>query len=167
MKFSKPYSVAFIIATAAILISCSNTAIKNKESTDILASHQLIFDKLIGTWENKNGKDFERWSKNNDGSYHSLGFRINGSDTSWDRDAKIYPENDKWVFENLGRNDTKSVKFISIILNDKTVQFSNPSNNFPSDVNYTIADSNTLNAFIVGHLNDHKKMDTISYNYTK
>ena len=65
-----------------------------------------------------------------------------------------------------GQNDGKAIKFTSIILNEKTVQFSNPQHDFPTDINYTVADANTVNAFIIGPNNKGGK-DTIPFNYTR
>jgi hypothetical protein len=128
----------------------------------------LVFDKLVGTWQNENGRDFEKWTKNEDGTFHSVVFSVKGTDTSWSEEANIYPEKDKWIFENTvkGQNDGKSTKFISILLNETTVQFSNPAHNFPTDVNYTVPDPYTVNAFIVGPDGKGGK-DTIPFNYKK
>jgi hypothetical protein len=75
---------------------------------------------------------------------------------------------DKWVFENTvkGENDGKSVKFVSTKLTENSIQFSNPEHDFPNDVNYTVADENTVRAFIVGK-NNKGGLDTIPFNYTR
>ena len=128
----------------------------------------LVFDKLVGTWLMEDGKTFEQWTKNADGTYHSIVFSVNGKDTSFSEDAKTYKENGNWVFENKvnGQNDGKAIKFTSTKLNDITVQFSNPAHNFPTDVNYTVTDENTINAFIIGP-NKNGGKDTIPYNYKR
>jgi hypothetical protein len=122
----------------------------------------------VGLWKSEDGKIFERWAKNDNGTYQSRVFSLNGSDTSWNEQATIYPENDKWVFENTvrGQNEGKAVKFTSTFLNENSVQFSNPAHNFPADVNYTVADANRVNAFIAGPNNKGEK-DTIPFNYTR
>lgn len=127
-----------------------------------------VLDLLIGTWQSDDGNSFERWRKNEDGSFRSVAFSVKGTDTSWNEQASIYPENDKWVFENTvkGQNDGKAVKFVSTLLTEKTVQFSNPAHDFPTDINYTVPDANTVNAFIVGP-NNKGGRDTIPFNYTR
>jgi len=53
-----------------------------------------------------------------------------------------------------------------LFLNETIVQFSNPAHDFPTDINYTVADANTLRAFIVGPNNKGGK-DTIPFNYIR
>ena len=129
---------------------------------------QLPFDKLLGIWKSDDGKSFEEWKKNDNSTYQSRAYTIKGADTSWNEHAIIYPDNDNWIFENTvkGQNNGKAVKFTSIILNEGTVQFSNPQHDFPTDVNYTLADANRLNAFIIGP-NGKGGKDTIPFNYTR
>ncbi len=152
-------------------MACNNS--KNKTETEAAPSttpsvKQLVFDKLVGTWQSEDGKSFERWSKNDGDTYHSAAFSINGSDTTWNEQADIYQEGDNWVFDNkvTGQNEGKSVKFTSIVVNDTMVQFSNPAHDFPTDINYTVPGSNTVKAFIVGPNNKGGK-DTIPFNYTR
>ena len=95
-------------------------------------TRELVFDKLIGTWKSEDGKSFEQWTKNDNGTYHFRAFSVKGRDTSRNEEANIYREHDNWIFENTvrGQNDGKAVKFTSTILNEKTVQFINPQHNF-------------------------------------
>jgi len=80
----------------------------------------------------------------------------------------IYQENDHWTFENTvkGQNNGNAVKFIATLFNETTVQFSNPQHDFPTDINYTVPDPDTVNAFIVGP-NAKGGKDTIRFNYTR
>lgn len=165
-----PLLLSFVLAS---IISSCNTGDKNKpQSAETEATIppviQSVFEKLIGTWQNEDGKSFERWTKKEDATYQSVAFSIKGSDTSWNEQARIYPEKDTWVFENTvkGQNDGKAVKFISSILNETSVQFSNTAHDFPTDINYTVADANTIHAFIVGP-NSKGGKDTIPFNYKK
>ncbi len=155
---------------AVSIIACNNSKTTNKETTDTPASSakELVFDKMLGTWQNEDGKSYERWVKNDNGTYNSSAFSIKGTDTSWNEQASIYSENNSWVFENIvtGQNDGKAVKFTSSLLNDSTVQFSNPAHDFPTDINYTVTDANTLKAFIVGP-NSQGGKDTIPFNYIR
>ena len=161
-----------ILGLLTIIISCNDETKEQEKSaqTTIPAneSKQLVFDKLVGLWKNPEADNFEQWIKNSDGTYQSKGFSVKGTDTSWNEQANIYRENDNWIFENTvkGQNDGKAIKFTSIILNEKTVQFSNPQHDFPTDINYTVADANTVNAFIIGPNNKGGK-DTIPFNYTR
>lgn len=141
---------------------------KTTQPASDTATKQLVFDKLVGTWKSEDGKSFEQWARNDNGTFESRAFSIKGPDTSWDYHAKIYPEKSNWIFENTvkGQNDGKSVKFTSTIVNETTVQFSNPQHDFPTDINYTVPDANTVNAFIIGPNNKGGK-DTIPFNYTR
>ena len=129
---------------------------------------QLPFEKLLGLWKSEDGNSFEEWTKKENGTYRSRAYNIKGTDTSWNEQAVIYPENDNWIFENTvkGQNEGKAVKFTSTKMNEITVQFSNPQHDFPTDINYTVADANTLTAFIIGPNNSGGR-DTIPFNYTR
>lgn len=159
--------------TLMIHIMACNDKDSKTENTTVTAppnseTRELVFDKLVGTWKSEDGKSFEQWTKNANDTYQSRAYSVKGTDTSWNEQANIYRENDNWIFENTvkGQNDGKAVKFTSTILNDKTVQFSNPQHDFPTDVNYTLRDANTVNAFIIGPDNKGGK-DTIPFNYTR
>ena len=128
----------------------------------------LVFDKLVGLWRSEDGKSFEQWTKNADGTFRSRVFSIIGADTSINEEANIYKDNEKWIFENRvnGQNDGKAVKFVSSILTDNSVQFSNPNHDFPTDINYTVSNANELNAFIIGP-NKNGGRDTIPFKSTR
>lgn len=175
MKSTKPHSILsspnIFFLIAAIIISCNNPgsspATKNEASVP-LPRQSSVFDKLTGTWQSEDGKSFERWAKNENGTYRSVGFSIKAGDTSLNEQANIYRENDNWIFENTvkGQNDGKAVKFASSVLNENSVQFSNPAHDFPTDINYTITTDNSLKAFIVGPNNRGGK-DTISFTFRR
>lgn len=148
---------------------CNNPGESSPIEKDVSASSSsVIFDKLIGTWENENGKSFEQWIKNPDGTFNSKVFSVKGMDTSYNEEASIYKENENWVFENRvkNQNDGKAVKFTSTQLSNSSVQFSNPAHDFPTDVNYTVVDSVTVNAFVIGPAASGGK-DTFYFNYHK
>lgn len=154
------------------LIACNNG--KENRKVDVKVdvkdptASQTIFDKLVGEWQSEDGKTFEQWIKNENGTYESRVYSVKGTDTSWNEQAKIYRENDKWIFENTvkGQNDGRPVKFTSSILTDSSIQFTNPVHDFPTDVNYSIADENTIHAFIIGP-NKKEGRDTIFFNYKR
>jgi hypothetical protein len=153
----KSINMRFLITTAFLFfISCNNKSTGN------------VFDKLVGIWQSEDGKSFEQWSENDNGTYRSVAFSVNGADTSWNEQASIYPENDKWVFENTvkGQNNGKAVRFVSSALSDNSVQFSNPAHDFPTDINYTLPDANIVHAFIIGP-NGKGGKDTIPFNYVR
>jgi hypothetical protein len=166
---------AFMIASMMFL-SCNGSQEVNKNENKPFGNDStlsgvkpqiLVFDKLIGTWKNEDGKSFERWTKNDNG-YKSVGFRLKGADTIYTEQVMVRNEDGKWISENtvVGQNEGKAVKFIASILTDNTVQFGNPAHDFPTDINYTVANANTLNAFIVGPNNKGGK-DTIPFNFIR
>ncbi len=134
MKFIQPTIISVMVVSLLITTACNNET-KNAENTDnnksgpAAPAQQLVFDKLVGTWQSEDGKSFERWAKNEDNTYRSVAFSVKGKDTSWNEQARIYPENDTWVFENneKGQNDGKAVKFISSSITGNSIQFSNPA----------------------------------------
>jgi hypothetical protein len=160
----------YIPILIVITFACNNSGDSTTKKKDASTPPplQLIFDKLTGVWQNEDGKSFERWTKNDHGSYRAVGFSIKGNDTSWNEQADIYQENGKWIFENTvkGQNEGKAVKFTSTFLNETSVQFSNSAHDSPTVINYTVTDDNTLWAFIVGPNNKGGK-DTIPFNYIR
>ena len=173
MKSGQPYYTLrylCIFLLTECIIACNNSGssatAESNTSTPLL--QQPVFDKLAGTWQSEDGKSFEWWTKNDNGTYRSVGYSIKGSDTSWNEQANIYQENDNWIFENAvkGQNEDKAIKFTSSILNETSVQFSNPVHDFPTDINYTVADANTVRAFIIGPNNIGGK-DTIHFNFKR
>lgn len=173
MKQLQTITTCIYAAILALLFSCNNekgnapdTITETKDT--IATTGSSVFDKLTGTWKKEEGNSYERWTKNNDGTYTAVAFSVKGADTSWDENARIYPENNNWVFENTvrGQNDGKAVKFVSTRLTGNSVQFSNPAHDFPTDINYTLPDNNTVNAFIIGP-NIKGGKDTIPFNYSR
>jgi hypothetical protein len=167
LKLMAAFFMAFSIT------ACNDQTNNKKETTAATESTpspvmELVFDKLTGTWQSEDGKSFERWAKNDNGTFRSVAFSIKGRDTSWNEQALIYPEKDNWIFENTvkGQNDGKAVKFTSTLFTATSVQFSNPAHDFPTDINYTVPDANTVNAFIIGP-NRNGGKDTIPFNYIR
>ncbi len=173
MKLIQQPIVLLAIVIAAGATSC-NSSSENKTETDTTKAEttkpvtENVFDKMLGTWQSEDGNSFETWKKNDKDGYTSAAYSVKGKDTSWNEQATIYLENSNWVFENTvkGQNDGKVVKFISSVLQPNTVQFSNPAHDFPTDINYTVTDANTLNAFIVGP-NKNGGKDTIPFSYKR
>ncbi|HTD93875.1 MAG TPA: hypothetical protein VK644_08695 [Chitinophagaceae bacterium] len=127
-----------------------------------------VFEKLLGTWKNKDNGNFEHWVKKPDGSFHSAVFHIRNNDTVFTERANIYQEDSIWVFENVvkDQNAGKAVRFLATVLSGTNVQFSNPAHDFPTDVNYSVPDDSTVNAFIVGP-NEKGTKDTVHFNYKR
>lgn len=158
-----------------ILAACNNQQAGNAGSTaDTGASTvtempaETVFDKLVGTWQNTGDKSFERWTKNDNGTYRTVVFEVKGSDTIFKENNTVYRENGNWISENKvsGQNDGKAVKFVESLLTPSSFQFSNPAHDFPTDIHYDIVDANTVNAYIVGP-NDKGGKDTIPFNYIR
>ncbi len=170
------YQQYFIVKAIAILlfivIACNG---KEEKGADDLNTKEeknpstaSVFDKLLGTWANENGKSFERWTKNEDGTYRSVVFIIKGNDTVYTDQIIVSRENDKWISENtvVGQNEGQAIKFKETLLTGNSIQFSNPAHDFPTDVNYTVMDANTVHAFIIGP-NNKGGRDTIPFNYIR
>ena len=141
-----------VIIFLGLCVSCST---EKKET--------LIFNKLVGTWKLATDAEFERFTKNEDGSFSSRVFTVSGKDTNVTEDVNIYLENGKWNFKTLvkGQNKGKAVVFTATIFGDSIVQFENPAHDFPRMINYTLINPTQLSAFIAGI------GDTIYFNYSK
>ena len=50
----------------------SNAESDSAPKTEATTPVPLVFDKLIGTWLLEDGKTFEQWTKNADGTYQSI-----------------------------------------------------------------------------------------------
>ena len=171
MRSGKIHS--FIIFVFSLLIVACNNNKETREATTtdsiaVPARGKIIFDRLVGNWQNTDGKSFERWIKNADGSFNAAAYSIRGSDTVWSERASIYKVNSNWIFENLvtGQNEGKAVKFTSTLLSDTSVQFSNPAHDFPTDINYSVTSDTTVHAFIIGP-NQKGGKDTIPFDFRK
>ena len=145
-----------IVAIVSFSAGCKNSATGEPTPTPVSEvrsrSTMTLFEKFLGTWQTRGGKSFEQWSKNGDGTYASRVFSLAGSDTNWKEEARIFPEDNAWIFQNVvkGENDGKEVRFTSSIINDTSVLFSNPAHDFPTDIQYTLLNDSTLQAFITG-----------------
>ena len=169
---SVKFQSLIIIVIILLIVACNNNK-ETKETTStetnaVPAPGKIIFDRLVGTWQNTDGKSFERWTKNEDGSFNSAAYSIKGSDTMWNERASVYQENSNWIFENLvtGQNEGKAVKFTSTQLSPTSVQFSNPAHDFPTDINYSSTSDTTIHAFIIGP-NEKGGKDTILFDFRK
>lgn len=138
-------------------MSCSNKSSETKEKSN------LIFDKMIGTWQLAGEDQYEQWSKNKDGSYSSRAFSVINKDTLIMEEVKITNDAGKWNFTTLvkGQNKGKAISFTSTVLQDTLVQFENPAHDFPRMINYRMASQNNMQAFIGG------STDTIYFNFTR
>ena len=155
----KTYHLLFcwkqVMFCACVLTVACNNAGENlaaEKNVSAPTPSVMVFDKLVGTWQNEDGKSFEQWTKKPDGTFNSKVFSVKGTDTTYTEEAIIYKENENWVFENRvkNQNDGKAVKFTSTQFSNSSVWFSNPAHDFPTDVNYTLVDSVTVRAFIIG-----------------
>jgi len=146
------------IGILSLFVACSGGDINKDEK-----AAELIFDKLIGTWQLAGEDQFEQWRKNPDGSYSSQAFSVTGKDTVIMEDVNIVNENGKWNFITLvkGQNKGKAVTFTSTIFMDTLVQFENPAHDFPRMINYRLVSPNNLQAFIGG------TSDTIYFNFKR
>ena len=157
-----------------VVAACNNQQAENagpvndSSSTVTITPLENVFDKLLGTWQNTGDKSFERWTKNEDSSYHVVVFDVKGTDTTFKEDNKVYLDGGKWVSANKvsGQNDGKTIKFTESLITANSFQFSNPAHDFPTDIHYDIIDANTVNAYIVGP-NSKGGKDTIPFNYTR
>ena len=167
------FGFGITILATILCFSCNNNTQAGKQEkanqdTSQLKKQLLVFDKLLGTWINEDGKSFERWSQNENGSYKSVVFRVKEADTIYTEEVIVYHQNGKWISKNkeFGQNDEKAVQFTVSLLTDSSVQFSNPEHDFPTDIQYTIIHSNRVNAFIAGP-NKKGGKDTIPFTYTR
>lgn len=123
-----------------------------------------VFEKLVGTWKRDDVNEFERWTRNNDGTYTSVMFSLNKADTVFSEIVKIYAsEPNQWIFEvsAAGQNNGVPVKFHSTLLNPTQVTFENTTHDFPNFIHYSMVGTLKLQAFIAG------KGDTVRFNFTR
>lgn len=122
-----------------------------------------VFEQLVGTWKIDGKNEFERWSKNQDGTFNSVMFSVIGTDTNFSEVARIYKNSENWFFETTvkNQNNEKPVVFKAIQLDDAEVTFENPTHDFPKVINYSLVSSSKLAAFI------SSGSDTIRFNFSR
>lgn len=163
-----PFKTLFLATITFVTFACGPKNENSKIPVSQEKEEKFILDKLLGTWKNTDGKSFERWKKNADGTYSSDVYIFNEKDTLFIENATVFEEHGKWIFKNKvqGQNDGRTVRFTSGELSEDQIQFRNPQHDFPNEINYTLSDENTLNAFIVGK-NEKGGMDTIPFSYLR
>jgi hypothetical protein len=83
------YRIFIICLLSFTLYNCNDqTGGSSETKTDSATvkqtiSHPPVFEKLLGTWQLEDGKTYERWKRNQDGTYRSDVYKLKGADTSW------------------------------------------------------------------------------------
>ncbi len=159
--------VILVLSALWLFSSCGNNT-ANKTFDNSSQEHFKLFDKLIGLWKNEDGKSYERWTKNVDGSYLSLGFQVKDLDTVYTERVYVHYENGQLISENtvFEQNEGKAIKFTITKLTQDEVHFNNPTHDFPTDIHYFLANENTIHAFIAGP-NQSGSRDTIPFNFIR
>ncbi len=159
-----------LLSALSLFSACeSNSTNKPSDNPSQEKLEQVIlFDRLIGLWKNEDGKSYERWTKNADGSYLSVGFQVKNADTVYTERVYIHRKNGQWISENTvpEQNDGKAIKFTVTKLTQNEAHFNNPIHDFPTDIHYYLADENTIHAFITGP-NQSGSRDTIPFNFVR
>lgn len=146
----------------AYLISLLNL----QPPTSNLRQEDIIFNKLIGSWQRSNSRIQEKWAKKPDGSYFSVMYRVNGADTTLIEEVNTTREGKIWVYAVKGADNPGIVRFPSVEAGPNRVHFANPSHDFPTDIVYELLDPTHIKAYIVGP-NDKGGKDTVWFNFTK
>ncbi|HVE60583.1 MAG TPA: hypothetical protein VNA26_02100, partial [Chitinophagaceae bacterium] len=79
MKLQKPFFPILVLLT--IVTACNNQTKETENDAENSnrispSANEKPFDKLVGTWQSEDGKTFERWSKNANGTYTSVAFSV-------------------------------------------------------------------------------------------
>jgi hypothetical protein len=131
-----------------------------------LGQDDLIFHKLIGSWQRTNGKYLEKWEKNTDGNFFSISYRINGADTTLEEEVTTTWKGNRWLYAVKGAGNAKIVKCSPVEVTPNKAHFANPAHDFPTDIVYELIDPTQLRAYIVG-LNKKGGKDTVWFNFTR
>lgn len=150
-----------------LLFACKPAESEVCEDT-FLSEPEFVLDKFVGTWKNEDGIHFECWKKLDSNQFSSDVFRLEGKDTVFLEEAKIYFANQKWNFENWvkGQNANRKVVFKVENWDENKISFKNPLHDFPTEIHYQFVSHSILKAFIVGK-NEGGKLDTINFNYQR
>ena len=143
--------ILLFIISFLFAFSCNTSKQITKKETTPSISESILFEKFVGNWENKTFGIFEKWEKINNDQFAALAFSVQGQDTIVQETVNIYKEADKWIYEVTvkGQNNGKAVKFTADNYSENQINFSNPSHDFPTDINYSF-EENTMKAFIAG-----------------
>lgn len=157
-----------LLLFALVVLSCDSPKNKLGENSDSSSpAEPVLFDRFIGTWQNKTFGNYEKWQKVNDGEFVAMAFTVNEADTVIQETVKVYKEAGNWVYEVTvkNQNDGLPVKFTANSVTANQVNFSNPTHDFPTDINYSY-DGHSLQAFIAGIGKDGMR-DTIPFAFER
>ena len=169
--------IPFVIALG-LFSTCDNNPTDNAASEIVLhdtveqldEKHEqiILFHRLLGVWKNEDGKSYERWTKNADGSYNSVGFQLKDKDTVFTERVYVHLENDQWVSENTvpDQNNGNAIKFKVTSLSENEAHFNNPTHDFPTDIHYSLSGNDTIQVYIAGP-NQIGSFDTIPFNFIR
>ncbi len=120
-------------------MACTSLQTKSKE--DVTA--KVNFDWLVGNWErinNSKGKlTYEKWEKieidEHNFEYKGLGFTLNGVDTIFKEELRIFAFDNGWIYEVIGVNP-EPTNFVFSTYTDTSFVCNNELNDFPKEIAY-------------------------------
>lgn len=123
----------------------------------------LVFDKLVGLWQEKSTGQFEYWNKTAQGDYHGSMYTETANGCSIHELFNVKYFQNQWSFEAWveGQNAGDTVIFKAIGVSADEVTFSNPAHDFPQFIRYSLVDSTHLEAIVWAGT------DTLWFNFRK
>lgn len=112
---------------------------------------------LEGTWRQKNpesgsGVLHEKWEYDANGVLTGIGYEVNGADTNWFEKFQVVLKNNEWLYQvNVPSQHGKLVLDFKIQPggNEDSIVFSNPNNDFPSEIVYVKVNENENRIYLI------------------
>jgi len=112
---------------------------------------------IIGNWQSHKGIAFnENWRFVNQNVFEGEGFSMNGSDTAFFEKVKIEKVGDSVYYKVLINKSNKTVDFLLTEASKSNWTFVNPTNDFPSIINYNI-ENDTLLTVTISNIRGNKE----------
>jgi len=124
--FNLVKSKLFILSFIFLLLSCTQE------------SHQL--DWLEGKWYMEEGTlvTVEEWEQTGAHEWSGLGYSLDGLDSVFVEDMRIFKQNDSLYFEVMLPEEERPKYFVNISDDPEVLHFHNPQNDFPTDLIYQV-----------------------------
>lgn len=110
---------------------------------------------LIGTWENKSGKEpvYELWTQNGKNLLTGKSYMVKGTDTLIFETVQLKKEGELWYYIPTvsHQNKGKPVIFKGTTITEHQMVFENPEHDFPQTITYTKITPDSLVAEISGN----------------
>ena len=148
-----------ILVGSIAFFACNSSPVKKGPFT--------FFDQLVGTWQNKQNNQFEKWYFDKNAPRASSYKVLNKKDTIVTERIKVIKqgENIYYVAILFNQKNEAPVQFKKTTETDESITFENKQHDFPQKIVYQLLTPDSLQASISGMING--KEQQVLFPYTK